>query len=375
MPDVSAHAPSAEDPTAVAPLARYTTLGLGGPADRLVEASTADELVAAVRAAGRHHEPILLLGGGSNVVIGDDGFPGTAVLVRSRGFQVIAEEPAAAGEPATVTIRVQAGEPWDDLVAATVAAGWSGVECLSGIPGSAGATPIQNVGAYGQEVAETVATVHVYDRLTGERHALPAADCRFAYRESLFKRNDRYLMLAVDFRLVRSELSTPIRYAELAHAVGVATGDRVPLADARAAVLRLRAGKGMVLDPTDPDTCSVGSFFMNPVLDADAAEAFRARVAAAGVGDPPTWPVTAGGTGSLKVSAAWLIDKGGFGKGYPGLDTPVAISSRHTLALTHRGGGSTAELLELARTIRDGVRARFGVSLHPEPVLVGCTFD
>lgn len=291
---------------------------------------------------------------------------------------MIAEDPAAAGTPATVTIRVQAGEPWDDLVAATVAAGWSGVECLSGIPGSAGATPIQNVGAYGQEVAETIQTVHVYDRLTGERHALPAADCRFAYRESLFKRNDRYLMLAVDFRLVRSELSTPIRYAELANAVGVATGDRVPLAHARAAVLRLRAGKGMVLDPTDPDTRSVGSFFMNPVLDADAARQFRARVAAAGVGEPATWPVTAGGageTGSLKVSAAWLIDKGGFGKGYPGLDAPVAISSKHTLALTHRGGGSTAALLELARTIRDGVRARFGVSLRPEPVLVDCTFD
>lgn len=359
-------------------MARYTTLALGGPAARLVEATTADELVGAVQAAGQRREPILLLGGGSNVVVGDDGFPGTVVLVRSAGFQVIAENPATAVTPATVVIRVQAGEPWDDLVAATVAAGWSGVECLSGIPGSAGATPIQNVGAYGQEVAETVETVHVHDRLTDTRYALPAAECRFAYRESLFKRNDRYLILAVDFRLVRSELSTPIKYAELARAVGVAVGDRVPLTDARAAVLRLRAGKGMVLDPTDPDTRSVGSFFTNPVLDAEAAGEFRARVAATGIGEPATWPVADGSGqagGALKVSAAWLIDKAGFGKGHPGSAAPVAISTKHTLALTHRGGGSTAELLELARTIRDGVHARFGVPLHPEPVLVNCTFD
>ncbi|WBB97598.1 MULTISPECIES: UDP-N-acetylmuramate dehydrogenase [unclassified Solwaraspora] len=373
MPDVSAHAPSAEDPTALAPLARYTTLALGGPADRLVTATTADELTEAVRDAGRRGEQILLLSGGSNVVIGDDGFPGTVILVRSTGFQVVTEEPARAGGPATVTIRVEAGEPWDDLVAATVAAGWSGVECLSGIPGAAGATPIQNVGAYGQEVAETVQAVHVHDRLTDERYALPAADCRFAYRDSLFKRNDRYLVLAVDFQLARSELSTPVRYAELARSLGVAVGDRVPLADARAAVLRLRAGKGMVLDATDPDTRSVGSFFTNPVLDAAAARRFHARVAAAGTGEPATWPVAGGD--AVKVSAAWLIDKAGYGKGYPGGDAPVAISSKHTLALTHRGGGSTAALLDLAGTIRDGVRDRFGVALHPEPVLINCSFD
>ncbi|MFY1634421.1 UDP-N-acetylmuramate dehydrogenase [Solwaraspora sp. WMMB335] len=366
MPDVSAHAPSAEDPTALAPLARYTTLALGGPPARLAEATSADELVEAVVTAGRRGEPVLVLGGGSNVVIGDDGFPGTVILVRSRGLRVVTEDAT------TVTVRVAAGEPWDELVAATVAAGWSGVECLSGIPGATGATPIQNVGAYGQEVAETIQKVHVYDRLTGERGALPAAECRFAYRESLFKRNDRYLVLAVDFRLTRSERSTPIRYAELARALDVAPDDRVPLADARAAVLRLRAGKGMVLDTTDPDTRSVGSFFTNPVLDVAAAERLRTRTGASGVGEPAAWP---GPDGSLKVSAAWLIDRAGFAKGYPGPDTPVGISGKHTLALTHRGGGSTAALLELAGTIRDGVRQRFGVTLRPEPVLVNCVLD
>ncbi|WJK40935.1 UDP-N-acetylmuramate dehydrogenase [Solwaraspora sp. WMMA2056] len=378
MPDVSAHAPSAEDPTTIAPLARYTTLGLGGPPAAIVEAATADDLVEAVRAAGRRHEQVLLLGGGSNVIIGDDGFPGTAVLVRSRGFQVIAEQPPTAGAPGTVTVRVEAGEPWDELVAATVAAGWSGVECLSGIPGAAGATPIQNVGAYGQEVAETIRTVHVHDRLTDTRYPLSAAECRFAYRDSLFKRNDRYLVLAVDFQLVRDDLATPVRYAELARALGATVGDRAPSADVRAAVLRLRAGKGMVLDPTDPDTRSVGSFFTNPVLDPAAAAAFQARVAAAGLDAPAAWPgvdPTGKPDGTVKVSAAWLIDKAGFGKGYPGPDAPVAISGKHTLALTHRGGGSTAALLELARTVRDGVRDRFGVTLHPEPVLVNCAMD
>ncbi|MDG4768188.1 UDP-N-acetylmuramate dehydrogenase [Solwaraspora sp. WMMD406] len=373
MPDVSAHAPSADRPTALTPLARYTTLALGGPPDRLVEAHTVDDLVGAVRAAGQRRTPVLVLGGGSNVVIGDDGFPGTAVLVRTRGVRVIGEEPATVDGPATVTIRVEAGEPWDDLVATTVANGWSGVECLSGIPGAAGATPIQNVGAYGQEVAETVRAVHVHDRLTDSRYALSAADCRFAYRDSLFKRNDRYLVLAVDFRLVRSELSTPIRYAELARAIGADPDDRVPLTEARSAVLRLRAGKGMVLDPTDPDTRSVGSFFTNPVLDATAARVFRARAATVdGAGEPAAWP---GADGSLKVSAAWLIDRAGFGKGFPGPDAPVAISSKHTLALTNRGGGTTAGLLDLARTIRAGVGDRFGVELRPEPILVNCALD
>ncbi|GGM13006.1 UDP-N-acetylenolpyruvoylglucosamine reductase [Micromonospora yangpuensis] len=296
------------------------------------------------------------------MVIGDEGFPGTVVLVRSRGLRVVAEDPE------TVTVRVEAGEPWDELVAATLANGWSGLECLSGIPGSTGATPIQNVGAYGQEVAETITGVQVYDRHTGELGRIAAADCGFAYRSSIFKYSDRWAVLSVDFRLARSPLSGPVRYAELARSLGVEVGQRVPLADARATVLRLRAGKGMVLDPSDPDTRSVGSFFTNPVLDQAAYQLFRAR--AAEFGEPPAWP----GTGDVvKISAAWLIDKAGFAKGHPG-PAGVAISTKHTLALTNRSGTArTADLVTLARRIRDGVHERFGVTLHPEPVLINCT--
>ncbi|WP_081476209.1 UDP-N-acetylmuramate dehydrogenase [Micromonospora maris] len=359
VPDVYAQPTAAAQPVISGELSQYTTLRLGGPARRIVTATTAEEIVAHVRQAGEH---ALLLAGGSNVVIGDAGFPGTVILVRSRGLRVLTEDEQ------TVTIRVEAGEPWDDLVAATVRNGWSGLECLSGIPGSTGATPIQNVGAYGQEVAETIVGVQVYDRSTGTITQLDAADCGFAYRASIFKYSERWVVLAVDFRLARSALSGPVRYAELARALGVEVGDRVPLAHARATVLELRAGKGMVLDAADPDTRSVGSFFTNPVLDAAEYEELRQR--AADIGEPPAWP----GAGDLvKVSAAWLIDKAGFGKGYAGPEG-VAISSKHTLALTNQTGTATTEaLLTLAREIRDGVHARFAVTLHPEPVLITCT--
>ncbi|MEU4566552.1 UDP-N-acetylmuramate dehydrogenase [Micromonospora sp. NPDC023956] len=361
MPDAYAQPTADTDSADDRSLARHTTLGLGGRANRLVTAATAEEIVQRVREAHRHDEPVLLLAGGSNVVIGDVGFEGTAVLVRSRGFRVVAEDAD------TVTLRVSAGEPWDDLVATTVANGWSGVECLSGIPGSAGATPIQNVGAYGQEVAETVTGVQVYDRHDGTVGRIDAADCGFAYRSSIFRSNDRWVVLSVDFRLHRSPLSTPVRYAELARALGVGVGDRVPLAEARDTVRRLRAGKGMVLDPADPDTRSVGSFFTNPVLHRAAYELLRER--AADLGEPPSWP---GAGDMVKVSAAWLIDKAGFTKGHPGPEG-VAISGKHTLALTNRSGtASTAALIDLARQIRDGVHDRFGVTLHPEPVLVNC---
>ncbi|WP_309227156.1 UDP-N-acetylmuramate dehydrogenase [Micromonospora thermarum] len=344
-------------------LAPYTTLRLGGVATRVVTATTADEIIRAVREAGERGEKTLILAGGSNVVIGDAGFPGTVVLVRSRGVQVVAEDAD------TVTVRVEAGEPWDEFVATTVANGWSGLECLSGIPGSTGATPIQNVGAYGQEVAETITGVQVYDRVAGTTDRIAAADCGFMYRSSIFKYSDRWVVLSVDFRLARSPLSGPVRYAELARALGVEVGDRVPLADARTTVLRLRAGKGMVLDAADPDTWSVGSFFTNPVLDRAAYERLRER--AADVGEPPSWP---GAGDTVKVSAAWLIDKAGFGKGHPGPEGVVAISSKHTLALTHRSGTArTEDLVALAREIRAGVESRFGVTLHPEPVLVNCT--
>ncbi|HEU4424019.1 MAG TPA: UDP-N-acetylmuramate dehydrogenase [Pilimelia sp.] len=349
--------PTAAVPTGGRSLAAYTTLRLGGPPGRLITVTNADQLVESVRDVT---DPVLVLAGGSNVVVGDAGFPGTVVLVRSRGVHI-----AATTDADMVAMTVEAGEPWDEVVAATVAEGCAGLECLSGIPGSAGATPIQNVGAYGQEVAETITGVRVLDRVSGEVNTLPPADCRFAYRTSLFKHSDRWLVLSVEFRLVRSPLSAPVRYAELARKLGVAVGDRVPLAEARAAVLELRAGKGMVLDAADPDTYSVGSFFTNPVLDAAAYEALRGRT---GGVEPPSWTGT---DGLVKVSAAWLIERAGFGKGYGG-DGGVGVSSKHTLALTNRGGGTTRALLALAREIRDGVHSRFGVTLHPEPVLVGC---
>ncbi|OZV77278.1 UDP-N-acetylenolpyruvoylglucosamine reductase [Micromonospora echinospora] len=361
MPDAYAQPTADTDSADARSLARYTTLRLGGAANRLVTAASAEEIVQRVREAHRRDEPVLLVAGGSNLVIGDVGFDGTVVLVRSRGFRVVAEDAD------TVTLRVSAGEPWDDLVATTVANGWSGVECLSGIPGSAGATPIQNVGAYGQEVAETITGVQVYDCHEGSVSRIDTADCGFAYRSSVFRYSDRWVVLSVDFRLHRSPLSTPVRYAELARALGVEVGDRVPLADARDTVRRLRAGKGMVLDPTDPDTRSVGSFFTNPVLDRPAYELLRER--AADLGEPPSWP---GAGDVVKVSAAWLIDKAGFAKGHPGPEG-VAISGKHTLALTNRSGtASTAALITLAREIRDGVHDRFGVTLRPEPVLVNC---
>ncbi|BCJ43141.1 UDP-N-acetylenolpyruvoylglucosamine reductase [Actinoplanes ianthinogenes] len=337
-------------------LAAYTTLRLGGPAGTVTTAVDTGEAIAAVRRATAGGRPLLVLAGGSNVVIGDAGFAGEVLVLRNRGVEVIAE---SAGE---VVVRVASGEPWDTFVAYAVTRGWSGVECLSGIPGAAGSTPIQNVGAYGQEVAHTIAAVHAYDRIDDVQREMTPAECRFGYRSSVFKHNDRYLVTAVDFRLTREDLSSPIRYAELARQLGVEAGDRVPLELARETVLKLRAGKGMVLDPEDRDTWSVGSFFTNPVVSA----AFFAELTAAR-GELPHWP---GADGTVKIPAAWLIEHAGFPKGFAGAG--VAISGKHTLALTNRGTGTTAALLELARTIRDGVRDRFGVELHPEPVLINC---
>ncbi|WP_122982596.1 UDP-N-acetylmuramate dehydrogenase [Actinoplanes teichomyceticus] len=356
MPDAYADHLTDTSPAAGRVLAAYTTLRLGGPAGTVTTAVDTDEAVGAVREATVEGRRILVLAGGSNVVIGDAGFDGEVLLLRNRGVRVVAQD---AGE---VVVRAAAGEPWDDFVGYAVSNGWSGVECLSGIPGSAGATPIQNVGAYGQEVAHTIAAVHAYDRVSDEQLVMTPAECRFGYRSSVFKHNDRYLVTAVDFRLRRDGRSAPIRYAELARRLGVEAGDRVPLEQARQTVLKLRAGKGMVLDPEDRDTWSVGSFFTNPVVGA----AFFAELTAAR-GEMPHWP---GADGTVKIPAAWLIEQAGFPKGFAGAG--VSISTKHTLALTNRGSGDTAALLDLARIIRDGVRERFGVELHPEPVLINC---
>jgi UDP-N-acetylmuramate dehydrogenase len=351
-------------------LSGCTTLGLGGPARRFVRAGTEAELVAAVRAADDAGEPLLILGGGSNLVIADDGFPGTVVQIATAGIR-------AAGKPGDAArVTVAAGEDWDGLVARCVRDGLAGLECLSGIPGRAGATPIQNVGAYGQEVAETITAVRVYDRKAGEVAELPAAECGFGYRTSSFKRDPsgRHVVLAVTFRLARGQRSGPVRYPELARALGVTEGETAPLGAVREAVLRLRRGKGMLLDPGDPDSRSAGSFFTNPVLDSAQFAALRAAVTAHH-GPGTAIPQFPAGPGQVKVPAAWLISQAGFGKGYPGdpgnRPSRPHISGKHTLALVNPGGASTAELVALAREIRDRVCDLFGVTLAVEPVLVG----
>ncbi|GAA1255349.1 UDP-N-acetylmuramate dehydrogenase [Kitasatospora nipponensis] len=339
-----------------APLAPLTTLRLGGPARRLLTAQSDDEVVAAVRAADAAGEPLLVIGGGSNLVIGDAGFDGTVLRIATTGFTLEG-----------TALELAAGEVWSEAVARTVDAGLAGIEFLAGIPGSAGATPVQNVGAYGQEVAQRVTEVVAYDRTAGELVTLANADCAFSYRHSRFKAEpDRYVVLRVRFALEEAAgLSSPVQYAEVARTLGVAAGERVDLRTAFETVLRLRAGKGMVLDPADHDTWSAGSFFTNPVLSPEQFAAFLAQVDERRL-EAPAWPAPDGHT---KTSAAWLIDRAGFTKGYG--SGPATLSTKHTLALTNRGRASTEDLLALAREVRDGVRAAFGVELVNEPVMVG----
>lgn len=338
-------------------LADLTTLRVGGPAPHLVEATTEGELVDAVRTADTAGEPLLLVAGGSNLLVADGGVPGVVVRVLTRGVE-LDDVSACAG----TTVRVAAGEVWDDVVARAVTSGWVGVEALSGIPGSTGATPVQNVGAYGQEVAQTIAAVRTWDRLERRVRTLAAGDCGFAYRHSRFKAEpDRFVVLEVTFQLALGEMSAPVRYAELARTLGVALGDRAPLAAVRDAVLALRRSKGMVLDAADHDTWSAGSFFTNPVLD-DAAQLPPGA---------PLFPAPGAGEGAVKTSAAWLVEHAGFSRGH-GLPGPASLSTKHALALTNRGGATSTDLLALAREVRDGVRDRFGIELVNEPVLVGC---
>ncbi len=332
----------------------HTTLRLGGPVGRLVEATTEAELIEAVSAADSAGEPVLVLGGGSNLVVSDEGFPGTVVKVATRGVEPDVEDGTSCGG---VMVTVAAGEDWDALVAQATERGWVGIEALSGIPGAVGATPIQNVGAYGQEVSQTIASVRVWDRQLRGVRTFANADCGFGYRHSRFKADPgRHVVLSVTFQLPQGTLGRPVEYAELARALGVDQGGRAPLADVREAVLGLRRGKGMVLDPADHDTWSAGSFFTNPVVAAEQVPE-----------GAPTWPAE----GGVKTSAAWLIEHSGFGRGYG--DNGVGLSSKHTLALTNRGAGTTDDLLRLAREIRDGVEAAYGIALVNEPVLVGCS--
>jgi UDP-N-acetylmuramate dehydrogenase len=331
-----------------------TTLRLGGPIRRIEHARTTCELVDAVRSADAAGEPLLIVGGGSNLVAADAGWDGVVVLVESTGVDVQDQDDA-------VCLTVRAGVEWDELVAQSVATGWSGLAAMSGIPGLTGATPVQNVGAYGSEVADSIVELQVLDRNGGEIRPFAPQECGFAFRTSAFKHTDRFVVLEVTFRLHRSPNSAPVRYAELAHRLGIEQGRAASSAAVREVVLDLRRSKGMLLDASDHDTWSVGSFFVNPVV----APRLAPR-------DCPQWIVD----GQVKLSAGWLIENAGFPRGY-GLDRRggrVAISTKHALALTNRGGATTTELLDLAAEIRAGVERQFGIRLRPEAHLKGVTF-
>jgi UDP-N-acetylmuramate dehydrogenase len=325
-------------------LADLTTLAVGGPIDRLVEVTDAQELVDAVRDADEAGRPLLLIGGGSNIVAPDDGWPGDVVLVRTQGIERDGN-----------SLFVAAGHDWDALVAYTVENDLAGVEALSGIPGSTGATPVQNVGAYGQEVAQTITAVRVYDRAEKSERTLTPEECGFAYRDSRLKREPgRFVVTEVAFALDAGSRSRPVGYAELARRLDVEIGETAPLADVRGAVLELRRGKGMVLDPADPDSRSAGSFFTNPVVPAERA-----------VDGCPSWPTA---DGQVKLSAAWLVQSAGFGRGTR--QGNVGTSSRHSLALTTEDGATAAELMAFAGRVIEAVQDRFGVTLVPEPTAV-----
>lgn len=333
-------------------LAEYTTLRVGGPADEFVVATSEAALIDAVRTADEAGIPVLVLGGGSNLVVADEGFAGRVVAVQTLGVAVDADACGGA------VVRVAAGEPWDAFAERATAEGWIGAEALAGIPGLVGSTPIQNVGAYGQEIGQTIASVRCWDRQARAVRTLFHRDLRFGYRTSRIKQEPgRWLVLEVVFQFRLGDLGAPITYAELADRLGVQLGERAASVDVRAAVLELRRNKGMVLDAADHDTWSAGSFFTNPVVAAGSVPE-----------GAPAWPQE---DGRVKTSAAWLIEHAGFGKGY---GTGAArLSTKHTLALTNRGGASSQELIALAREVRDGVRDRFGIELVNEPMLVGCS--
>ncbi|MHA7268218.1 UDP-N-acetylmuramate dehydrogenase [Arthrobacter sp. HLT1-20] len=356
-------------------LSSLTTLHVGGPAKNYVVATTEAEIIAAVKAADGAGEQLLILGGGSNLLISDDGFAGTVVKIASSGYTVDSQDSCGGA-----SVVVQAGHDWDDFVHQSVLHAWSGLEALSGIPGSAGATPVQNVGAYGCDVSLTIAAVRTWDREKNAVHTFTSSELKFGYRESLLKAttvngSPRYVVLSVEFQLLLGRMSAPIKYAELARTLGVEIGQRANSLDVRRAVLALRASKGMVLDPADRDTFSTGSFFTNPIVSAEVAATLPA--------DAPRWPA-----GDLvKLSAAWLIEHAGFAKGYgllgevpatsqtddAGTPPRASLSTKHTLAITNRGGARAEDILVVAREVRDGVVRTFGITLVPEPVLVGCS--
>ena len=330
------------------PLAPLTTLRIGGVARRLITCTTTEQIVAALRAL----DDVLVLAGGSNVVLADDLTDLTVVLLANT--EITVEDNI---------VRAEAGAVWDDVVVTSLAHGLGGLECLSGIPGSAGATPVQNVGAYGAEVADTIRRVRLLDRRTGEDRWVTPDVLQFGYRTSTLKHSQAAVVLEVEFELDRDGRSAPIRYGELAAALDAEPGSTADPTRVREAVLALRAGKGMVLDHADHDTWSVGSFFTNPVVPAAEFERLQRSVD----GPVPNYPAPDG----VKLAAGWLVERAGFGKGYPGEGAPARLSTKHALAVTNRGTATNADVIALARAVRDGVRAAFGIDLTPEPILIG----
>lgn len=360
-----------------------TTMGVGGPADRFIVARTREEILEAVQEADAAGTPLLIVGGGSNLVIADEGYRGTVLQIATRGITVgdstVGEDTATAGGAVdgTVPVTIEAGHPWDEAVAWTVEHELGGLEALSGIPGAAGATPVQNVGAYGADVSNTLLSIEAWDRHEGRLVTIQASELDLTYRNSVLKRatqngSPRWVVLAVTFGLKRGE-ALPVAYDQLARALNVELGTRVSLADVREAVLGLRRSKGMVVDPQDPDTNSCGSFFMNPIVEESLTSALPA--------DAPRYP--AGKDGHVKLSAAWLIDHAGFHKGFgmkgqPGEEIAggrASLSSKHTLAVTNQGGASCADVVALARAVRAGVKHAWGIELHHEPLFIGTSLD
>jgi UDP-N-acetylmuramate dehydrogenase len=334
-------------------LSNFTTLRVGGPAQKIVHAHTEDELIQFVKAADEAKEPVLILGGGSNLLISDAGFAGTVIRVESKGNAL--DYDACSGG----MIEVSAGEDWDKFVGLTIEKGFADLESLSGIPGTVGGAPIQNIGAYGHEASETIARVRLYDRKEKAIKTFAAADCKFGYRDSIFKsEKDRYVILNVTFQLRKGEQSLPITYAELAKHLNVNLGDRAPVQDVRKAVLELRARKGMLLDSSENQIMSAGSFFINPIISKADADKLPA--------DAPRWPQP---DGSVKTSAAWLMEHAGVEKGEK--LAGAQISEHHVLALTNSGSAKAEDIVKLAKTSQKRVMEKFGIELKAEVQLVG----
>jgi len=332
-------------------LSKYTSLRVGGPASKIVQVSTEAQIIAAIEEAG--DTPILIMGGGTNVLIADKGFEGTVIRISNNSVQ--AEVDACSG----ATLTIGAGEDWDTFVQTTINSGFAGLETLSGIPGTVGAAPIQNIGAYGHEVSEFITRVRTYDRELKEIYTFTNSQCEFTYRNSYFKAHPgRYVVLEVQFQLRIGEFSDPITYLELSKKLGIEPGDKAPVAATRAAVLELRASKGMLLSPDDHDSWSAGSFFTNPIISQQAADGLPDAA--------PKWPLN---DGRVKISAAWLIENAGMHKGDE--VGGARISTKHVLALTNSGDATAADIAELARRARDQVREIFGITLEAEVNLIG----